>query len=191
MLWDKALRCYSWGKGQQRYADICIWLPTNSLESDSLWEWSERLRQILILTCFLFKETFPFLLQLRKLASDEGRELKFPSPTTAFYPWSFRGTPSQGLLRHSEFILCKVKLRGSISKDKKLEVNNSNRSKALFCIHLFFFPFSKIFCINNSFFFWKNASNLTTECEILVPRGTGIRKHPVTQWLLPPYLFNG
>lgn len=169
----------------------------NSLESDSLWEWSERWHQILILTCFLFKETFPFLLQPRKLASDEGRELKFPSPTTAFYPQSVRGTPSQGLLWHAEFILCKVKWRGSISKDKKLEVNNRNRSKALLCIRLFFFliwfffPFSKIFCINNSFFFWKNASNLTTECEILVPRGTRIRKHPVTQWLLPPYLFNG
>ena len=46
----------------------------------------ERLHQILILACFLFKETFPFLLQPRKLASDEGRELKFSSPIIALYP---------------------------------------------------------------------------------------------------------
>lgn len=51
--------------------------------------------------------------------------------------------------------------------------------KAFLCVH--FFLLSYIFCINNSFFlFRENASNLTTEWEILVPRDTLTRKYPVT-----------
>lgn len=47
MLWNKTLRCYSCDKGQYRYADLGIWLPTNTL-----WKYFEGFYQSLVLECF-------------------------------------------------------------------------------------------------------------------------------------------